>query len=49
MLTFNMVLRHENIDTRTVRVVRGESGRRRTRFRCEAEHHSVVIPNSIPV
>ncbi len=27
----------------------GESGRRRTRFRCEAEHHSVVIPNSIPV
>ena len=27
----------------------GESGRRRTRFRSEAEHHSVVIPNSIPV
>ena len=27
----------------------GESGRRRTGFRSEAEHHSVVIPNSIPV
>jgi len=27
----------------------GESGRRRTRFRSEAEHHSVVNPNSIPV
>jgi hypothetical protein len=26
----------------------GESGRRRTRFRCEGEHHSVVNPNSIP-
>jgi uncharacterized protein (TIGR00106 family) len=27
----------------------GESGRRRTGFRSEAEQHSVVIPNSIPV
>jgi hypothetical protein len=27
----------------------GESGRRRTPFRSEAEHHSVVNPNSIPV
>jgi integrase len=27
----------------------GESGRRRTRFRCEGEHHSVVNPNSIPL
>ncbi len=27
----------------------GESGRRRTRFRSEAEHHSVMKPNSIPV
>jgi hypothetical protein len=27
----------------------GESGRRRTRFRSEAEQHSVVNPNSIPV
>ena len=28
--------------------VGGESGRRRTRFRSEGEHHSVVNPNSIP-
>jgi hypothetical protein len=26
----------------------GESGRRRTRFRSEGEHHSGVNPNSIP-
>jgi hypothetical protein len=31
------------------RVAFGESGRRRTRFRCEGEHHSVVNPNSIPL
>jgi len=34
-------------DTRFVELG-GESGRRRTRFRCEGEHHSVVNPNSIP-
>ena len=34
-------------DNPSVSVI-GESGRKRTRFRCEGEHHSVVNPNSIP-
>jgi len=42
---FDCWLVHRGIKTLAYRV---ESGRRRTRFRSEGEHHSVVNPNSIP-
>jgi hypothetical protein len=44
-VAFEVADKVENADA----ILTGESGRRRTRFRSEAEHDSVVIPNSIPV